>query len=163
MCACVLVDWGVRAAACGTSTSLRRISDCCWCWSCCCQTQVNTHAGWLSTNCNNQADYYASYLQQHNMPGGQKPPMQQQQASSSNGSGSQAAPPATAASSSGSGSSSGTLVPAATSSKSLAAVGEFKVEAARALLEAEIKDAFLGTAGAAAGEAVFGQTLTVYS
>lgn len=74
---------------------------------------------------------------------------QQQQSSSSNGSGSTAAPPATAASGSGSG---GALVPAASSSKSLAAVGEFKVEAARALLEAEIKDAFLGTAGAAAGE-----------
>jgi hypothetical protein len=43
------------------------------------------------------------------------------------------------------------LVPSAASSKSLAAVGEFKVDAARALLEAEIKDAFLGTAGAAAG------------
>lgn len=121
---------------------------------CCVFTQVNTHAGWLSTNCNNQADYYASYLQQHNMPGGQKPPRQQQQQSSSNNgsSGSQAAPPATAASGSGS-SSGGALVPAATSSKSLAAVGEFKVDAARALLEAEIKDAFLGTAGAAAGKA----------
>jgi hypothetical protein len=111
--------------------------------------QVNTHAGWLSTNCNNQADYYASYLQQHNMPGGQvSRQQQQQQQASSNGSGSTAAPPATAASSSGSERS---LVPAAASSRSLAAVGEFKVDAARALLEAEIKDAFLGTAGAAAG------------
>lgn len=84
--------------------------------------------------------------------------MQQQQSSSNNGGGgSQAAPPATAASSSGGGtsssssSSSGAIVPAAASRKSLAAVGEFKVDAARALLEAEIKDAFLGTAGAAAG------------
>lgn len=47
------------------------------------RSQVNTHAGWLATNCNNQAEYYSTYLQQHNMPGGQKPPMQQQQQSSS--------------------------------------------------------------------------------
>lgn len=119
--------------------------------------QVNTHAGWLATNCNNQADYYASYLQQHNLPGGQQQTMQQQQQSSSNNGsgGNQAAPPATAASNSGGGtsssSSSGAIVPAAASRQSLAAVGEFKVDAARALLEAEIKDAFLGTAGAAAG------------
>lgn len=91
------------------------------------------------------------------MPGGQASSQQQRQpqqsSGSSNGSaGSTAAPPATAASDSGSdralaqqsgGQSSG--------SRSLAAVGEFKVDAARALLEAEIKDAFLGTAGAAAG------------
>jgi hypothetical protein len=62
--------------------------------------QADTHTGWLSTNCNNQADYYASYLQQHNLPGGQAPSQQQkqQQQSSSNGSGSTAAPSATAAS-----------------------------------------------------------------
>jgi hypothetical protein len=115
--------------------------------------QVNTHAGWLSTNCNNQADYYASYLQQHNLPGGQKPPtqQQQQQQSSSSSSSSQASPPATAASDSSSGNSSSSLQLQSAGSKSLAAVGEFKVDAARALLEAEIKDTFLGTAGAAAG------------
>jgi hypothetical protein len=114
--------------------------------------QVNTHAGWLATNCNNQADYYASYLQQHNLPGGQKPPTQQQQQQQSSSSSSQASPPATAASDSSSGGSSSLQLQTA-GSKSLAAVGEFKVDAARALLEAEIKDTFLGTAGAAAGRA----------
>jgi hypothetical protein len=43
------------------------------------------------------------------------------------------------------------LVPSAASSRSLAAVGEVQVDAARALLQAELKGAFLGTAGAAAG------------
>lgn len=82
------------------------------------------------------------------MPGSQKGAVQQQASSSS-----EATPPATATSS-GNISNSSSTVPAlaAAGSKSLAAVGEFKVEAARALLEAEIKDTFLGTAGAAAGE-----------
>lgn len=68
-----------------------------------------------------------------------------------------AAPPdtsASASSSSSSGASSGSELAALASagSKSVAVVSEFRVDAARQLLEAEIKDTFLGTAGAAAGE-----------
>eukprot|EP00879_Flechtneria_rotunda_P003905 GHRR01004145.1.p1 GENE.GHRR01004145.1~~GHRR01004145.1.p1 ORF type:complete len:584 (+),score=253.10 GHRR01004145.1:1864-3615(+) len=119
--------------------------------------QVAEHAAWLTTNCNNQLNYYNSYLSKHRLPGSGS--SNQQTSRSSGGSSSQ--PPETAASSS---SDDGAFkqgaivtadmaaaVAAASGSKSLAAVAEFKPEAARLLLEAKFKDAFLGTAGSAAG------------
>jgi hypothetical protein len=127
----------------------------------CLLLQVAEHAAWLSTNCTNQLDYYTKYLGQHQMPGSSS------SRSSSNGSSSSSAaaaglPPQTAISSSSSGGGSATAitsvdvaaaVAAASGSQSLAAVADFKPAAARTLLEAEIREAFLGTAGSAAGEA----------
>jgi hypothetical protein len=116
--------------------------------------QVAEHAAWLTTNCSNQLDYYASYLKQHRMPGGSsmtKQQQQQQQATSSSSNGS--SPPETSGSSSSALASMdvAAAVSAASSSRSLAAVADFKPDAARMLLEEELREAFLGTAGSAAG------------
>ncbi len=142
--------------------------------------QVAEHAAWLSTNCNNQLTYYNLYLGQRNMPIGSSAQQQQQQlrqqktasgsSSSSNGNG---APPETASSSSSSGvggaittADVAAAVAAASGSKSLAAVADFKPEAARTLLEEEIREAFLGTAGSAAGgfgERVLGKAFACWA
>jgi hypothetical protein len=125
--------------------------------------QVAEHAAWLTTNCSNQLDYYSSYLKQHRLPGSSNSSkqQQQQQATSSSSSSNGSSPPVTA----GSGSSAlasmdvAAAVSAASSSRSLAAVADFKPDAARMLLEEELREAFLGTAGSAAGEQTY---LTVY-
>jgi hypothetical protein len=122
----------------------------CICGAIC--SQVAEHAAWLTTNCSNQLDYYASYLKQHRLPGSSSK-QQQQQAASSSSSSNGSSPPETA----GSGSSAlasmdvAAAVSAASSSRSLAAVADFKPDAARMLLEEELREAFLGTAGSAAG------------
>ncbi|KAF8065743.1 hypothetical protein HT031_002803 [Scenedesmus sp. PABB004] len=59
--------------------------------------------------------------------------------------------PETQASGAAGGGAAAAAVAAAAGSKSLAAVAEFKPDAARTLLEAELREAFLGTAGSAAG------------
>jgi hypothetical protein len=123
----------------------------CICGAIC--SQVAEHAAWLTTNCSNQLDYYASYLKQHRLPGSSSKQQQQQAASSSSSSSNGSSPPETA----GSGSSAlasmdvAAAVSAASSSRSLAAVADFKPDAARMLLEEELREAFLGTAGSAAG------------
>ncbi|WIA16861.1 hypothetical protein OEZ85_013792 [Tetradesmus obliquus] len=119
--------------------------------------QVAEHAAWLATNCSNQLDYYASYLQQHRMPGSSSSSSsnsKQQQATSSSSNGS--SPPETAGSGSSaalasSDAAAAAMAAAAAGSRSLAAVADFKPDAARMLLEEELREAFLGTAGSAAG------------
>ena len=129
--------------------------------------QVNEHAGWLATNCTNQANYYASFLAGRTQPDAAASPLKQlQQATGSNGSsGSSSGAASSSSSSSGpsepprtisrssSSSSPGDGVVALDPSKcsSIAAVGEFDLSAAKTLLEEELREAFLGTAGTAAG------------
>jgi hypothetical protein len=124
--------------------------------------QVTTHAGWLSTNCKNQLDYYRSYLGQHNTPGSMSPSQRQQLAaataggsgsssSGDGGGGASSGGPPQASSSEADAAASALAVAGAAGGRPLARVAEFSVEAARQLLEAEVKDTFLGTAGAAVG------------
>lgn len=115
------------------------------------------HAGWLATNCQNQLNYYTAFLSNKQKPSNsngststsQQQPQQQQQQQQQ-----QPTPPETS-------SSNRTLATqqlatssalALSSSPSLQAVAEFRVDAAKALLEEEVREAFLGTAGSAAGE-----------
>jgi hypothetical protein len=131
---------------------------------------VSEHAGWLVSNCGAQGDYYEQYLRSRRRPS---------RTIGGGGSGEDGAAAAAAgASSSGSGSGSGSgggdaaapapprasssraegaalagaaLAAAAETTPSLRAVAEFNLAAAKVLLEEEIREAFLGTAGSAAG------------
>jgi hypothetical protein len=116
--------------------------------------QVAEHAAWLATNCNNQLGYYEKYLGQRTPPGApreQQQQLEQQQEQQEQGgapetalSGGQTAAAAAAAASPG--------IMAAGGVASLVAVAEFKADAAGTLLEQEMREAFLSTAGSAAGE-----------
>jgi hypothetical protein len=117
--------------------------------------QVGEHASWLATNCSNQLNYYTSFLAQRSTP-------EQAAAAGGSGNGASSSPSsvkvisssdeASRGSSSGSSSSSSLAILADPSScSSMSSLGEFKIDAAKTLLEQELKEAFLGTAGAAAG------------
>lgn len=113
---------------------------------------VQEHTAWLTTNCSNQSSYYSKYLASRGLSVG---PSKQEAMASSNGtngagqslaiSGTPLAPSTTPSSSPAPSSISGA------SSQSVRAVLDFNISAAATLLEEEIKEAFLGTAGSAAG------------
>ena len=123
--------------------------------------RVAEHAGWLLANCESQSEYYAAYLASVPRPAG---------AAGAEGGGKQgaspAAPPAVAAAAAAAAAAdanaAANAAPSTTTtttttaalvarSPALQAVAEFKPSAARAVLEEEVREAFLGTAGAAAG------------
>jgi len=128
---------------------------------------VAEHAGWLASNCDVQAEYYAKYLKAR-----RQPPRQQQQqplesleaaaagaeaqsaSSSSAAAAADPAPPQTSSSTRAADAAGALAAVQATGgggSAALRAVAEFNLGAAKVLLEEEIREAFLGTAGSAAG------------
>jgi hypothetical protein len=116
--------------------------------------QVGEHASWLATNCSNQLNYYTSFLAQRSTP-------EQAAAAGGSGNGASSAPSsvrvisstdeASRGSSSSGGGGSLAILADPSSCSSMSSLGEFKIDAAKTLLEQELKEAFLGTAGAAAG------------
>jgi hypothetical protein len=122
---------------------------------------VSEHAGWLVSNCGAQGEYYAQYLKSRRRPtrtrgegGGGDAEEAAEAAESSGGGGGGAAPaPPRASSSRGEGAAlaAAALAAAAETTPSLKAVSDFNLAAAKVLLEEEIREAFLGTAGSAAG------------
>jgi GTPase SAR1 family protein len=126
--------------------------------------RVAEHAGWLLANCEAQAEYYASYVASVPRPDAGKgggtssaapPKVQAQESSAAAASAPVASATAAgvAADAAAASSSSPTTTTAALVARSpaLQSVAEFKPAAARALLEEEVREAFLGTAGQAAG------------
>jgi len=93
---------------------------------------VMEHSRWLNTNCSNQLDYYTAFV---NTRGGGNG------SSGANGNG-------TGVSASGSSSSTSTAL---ATSGALTAVTEFNPRAAAALLEEEVREVIVGTAGTAVG------------
>jgi hypothetical protein len=119
---------------------------------------VSEHAGWLQSNCEAQQDYYTKYLESRRRPSRRQEAAAA--AAESNGEaggaadGADPSPPRTS-SSSRSADASGALAKVKAGGggggPALRAVADFNLDAAKVLLEEEIRQAFLGTAGSAAG------------
>ncbi|KAI8475898.1 MAG: hypothetical protein J3K34DRAFT_517060 [Monoraphidium minutum] len=124
---------------------------------------VSEHAAWLGSNCEAQGEYYDGYLAARRRParrrGGEG---SEQQRQGQEGGGSPSPPPRTLSGGGGDAAAAVAAAPggamaaaqaaaAAGGAASLAAVSDFDLSAAKVLLEEEVRQAFLGTAGSAAG------------